>query len=180
MRFFIAVDLSDEVRKALSKVQKELRPVTDTVRWVAPDSIHITLKFLGEVHEKRIAEIDEALVGLSWKPFAVKVRGVGFFPGTRSPRVFWAGIEAPTMKDLAEQIDTRIDRLGFEKERRSFRSHITLARVRDTRIESSNGAGADKYQEQEFGSLLVDRIFLFQNTLKSAGALYDRMKEYRL
>jgi 2'-5' RNA ligase len=180
MRVFIAVDLPDSLREALSDVQRELRPLTNTVRWVAPESIHITLKFIGEVPDKRVEDIDTAITGLTWKHFAVTVRGVGFFPGTRSPRVFWAGMEAPTMEGLAEQLDTRMERLGFEKEKRTFRPHITLARARNTRIDASLVSGAARYEEQEFGVFNVDRLFLFKSTLKPSGAVYEKLKEYLL
>lgn len=180
MRIFIAVDLPSELRKALKELQRELKPVTDTARWVAPESIHITLKFIGEVPERRLEDIDRALEGLSWKPFTVAVRGVGFFPGTRSPRVFWAGMEAPTMEGLTEQLDTRLERLGFEKEKRAFRPHITLARARETRMDSSLVTAATNHEERDFGSFTVDRIFLFQSTLKPSGAVYSKLKEYLL
>src|ERR1043165_8291640 len=98
MRVFIAVDLPDEVRNELAAVQRALQHLTDSARWVAPESIHITLKFIGEIPEKRVADIDSVLTGFTWTPFNVIVRGVGFFPGNRSPRVFWAGMEAPTMR----------------------------------------------------------------------------------
>ena len=180
MRVFIAVELPNEIRKALGDVQRALRPLTDTARWVAPESIHITLKFIGEVPEKRIDEIDAAFTGLTWKPFTVTVRGVGFFPGTRSPRVFWAGMEAPTMQGLAEQLDARMEQIGFEKEKRAFRPHITLARSRDTRIDSSLVTAAAQYEEHDFGSFAVDRVFLFKSTLKPSGAVHEKLKEYLL
>jgi 2'-5' RNA ligase len=180
MRVFIAVDLPTELRKQLAELQGALQPSTDTARWVAPDSIHITLKFIGEIQEKRLEDIDSAFTGLTWKPFTVTVRGVGFFPGNRSPRVFWAGMEAPTMQNLTEEIDSRMERLGFEKEKRAFRPHITLARARDTRIDSALVTAADKYLEHEFGSFTVDRIFLFKSILKPTGAVYERIKEYLL
>ena len=180
MRVFIAVELPNEIRKALGDVQRALRPLTNTARWVAPESIHITLKFIGEVPEKRVDDIDAALAGLTWKPFTVTVRGVGFFPGTRSPRVFWAGMEAPTMQRLAEQLDRRMENLGFEKEKRAFRPHITLARARDTRIESSLVTAAAQYEEHDFGSFAVDRVFLFKSTLKPSGAVHEKLKEYLL
>ena len=180
MRVFIAVDLSNELRKGLAELQRELRPLTDTARWVAPESIHVTLKFIGEVPEKRAEDIDAALTGLTWKPFTVTVRGVGFFPGTRSPRVFWAGMEAPTMQDLAEQLDARMESLGFEKEKRAFRPHITLARARDSRIDSSLVTAASKYAEHDFGSFPVDRVFLFKSILKPSGAVYEKLREYLL
>src|SRR5215467_4464421 len=180
MRLFIAVDLPDNVRQQLGHIQQALRPLTDSARWVAPESIHITLKFLGEVPEKQIENVDSALAGLSWKPFTVTVRGVGFFPGNRSPRVFWAGLEAPTMKDMAEEVDARMERLGFDKEKRAFRPHITLARARDNRIDSSLVTASEAYQEYDFGSFVADRVFLFQSTLKSSGAVYEKLKEYLL
>jgi 2'-5' RNA ligase len=180
MRVFIAVDLPQELRKQLSDVERGLESLTDTARWVAPESIHITLKFLGEIPEKRIEEIDGALTGLTWMPFTVTVRGVGFFPGNRSPRVFWAGMEAPTMQNLTEELDSRLERLGFEKEKRAFRPHITLARARDSRIDSSLVTAASKYADHEFGSFMVDRIFLFKSILKPTGAVYERLKEYLL
>ena len=180
MRLFIAVDLPNDVRDQLAEVQRALRPLTDSARWVAPESIHITLKFLGEVPEKQLEDIDTALAGLSWKPFTVTVRGVGFFPGNRSPRVFWAGMEAPTMQGLAVELDSRMERLGFDKEKRAFRPHITLARARDNRIDSSLVTGAAQYEEHNFGSFTADRIFLFKSSLKPSGSVYEKLKEYLL
>jgi RNA 2',3'-cyclic 3'-phosphodiesterase len=180
MRVFIAVDLPNDIRRKLKELQRELRPLSNSARWVVPESIHITLKFLGEVPEKRIEEIDEALGGLTWKPFTVSVHGVGFFPGARSPRVFWAGMEAPTMQGLTEELDARMERLGFDKEKRAFRPHITLARAKDTRIDSALVTASSKYAEQDFGSFSADRIFLFQSTLKPTGAVYNKVKEYSL
>jgi 2'-5' RNA ligase len=180
MRVFIAVDLPNEIRKTLADVQYELRDLSNSVRWVSPDSIHITLKFIGEMPEKRLEDIDDALTGFTWKTFTITVRGVGFFPGKRSPRVFWAGMEAPTMKDMAEELDTRMERGGFDKEKRAFRPHITLARARDTRIDSSLVAAAEPYEQYDFGSFVADRVFLFQSTLKPSGAVYEKLKEYLL
>ena len=180
MRVFIAVDLPNEIRNELAKLQRNLNAVTDTARWVTPESIHVTLKFIGEIADKRMEEIDAALTGLTWKSFAITVRGVGFFPGNRSPRVFWAGMEAPTMQNLAEELDSRMERWGFEKEKRKFRPHITLARARDSRIDSTLITGASTYTEHNFGSFTVDRVFLFKSILKPTGAVYERLKEYLL
>lgn len=180
MRLFIAIDLPEAVRRGLGELEQELKPATGTARWVSPEAIHITLKFLGEVPEARLPEIDAGLVGLNWKPITITVRGLGFFPGKRSPRVFWAGMEAPTMPGLAEQLDTRMERLGFEKEKRVFRPHITLARARDTRIDTSLVNAAQPHEQRDFGSFVADRVFLFQSTLKPTGAVYTKLKEYLL
>src|SRR6266699_1682394 len=155
MRVFIAVELPNEIRQSLADVQRALRSLTNSSRWVAPESIHITLKFLGEVPDQRIGDIHSAITGLTWKPFNVTVRGVGFFPGTRSPRVLWAGMEAPTMQALAEQLDARMERLGFEKEKRAFRAHITLARAKNSRIDSSLVSAAAQFEEHDFGAFTV-------------------------
>jgi 2'-5' RNA ligase len=180
MRVFIAIDLPDQVRQNLAEIEQSLKPVTDTVRWVPPESIHITLKFIGEIPETRVADIDSAILGLSWKPFTIGVRGLGFFPGKRSPRVLWAGMEAPTMPGLAEQLDAKMELLGFEKEKRAFRPHITLARARDTRIDNGLVNAALEYEEYDFGSFTADRLFLFQSNLKPAGAIYTKLREYLL
>jgi 2'-5' RNA ligase len=89
-------------------------------------------------------------------------------------------MEAPTMKDMAEELDTRMERGGFDKEKRAFRPHITLARARDTRIDSSLVAAAEPYEQYDFGSFVADRVFLFQSTLKPSGAVYEKLKEYLL
>jgi 2'-5' RNA ligase len=180
MRVFIAIDLPEEIRKGLGELQRALRPVTGTARWVPPDAIHITLKFIGEVAETRIRDIDSALAGLSWKPIMVTVRGVGFFPGNRSPRVFWAGLMAPMMPGFAEKLDARLEQLGFDKDKRAFRPHITLARARENRMDNSLVAAAQSYEQHEFGSFSADRFFLFQSELKPTGAVYTKLKEYCL
>jgi len=180
MRVFIAVEVPVEIRNAFAAVQRELERSTNSARWVAAESIHITLKFIGEVPDRRVEDIHAALMALSWKPFTARIAGVGFFPGTRSPRVFWAGLEAPTMAGLAEELDSRMERIGFEKERRAFRPHVTLARSKDTRLDASLVAAASEYREYEFGSFPVDRIFLFKSTLKPSGAVYEKLREYLL
>jgi 2'-5' RNA ligase len=135
---------------------------------------------MGEIAESRIEAIDAALVNLAWKPFTVTVKGVGFFPGKRSPRVFWAGLVAPTMGELAAEIDFRLARIGFEMEDRAFRAHVTLARAKENRMEASLVAAAEEFEDSDFGSFIVDRFFLFQSSLKPGGAIYTKLKEYSL
>jgi RNA 2',3'-cyclic 3'-phosphodiesterase len=180
MRLFIAIDVPNEIRKQLKELQRDLRPMATGAKWVAAESIHVTLKFLGEVPEKRFEQIDEALGGLTWKPFTIAVHGVGFFPGARSPRVFWAGMEAPTMQGLTEELDARMEPLGFEKEKRAFRPHITLARAKTSRLEAALVAASEKYGERDFGSFTADRIYLVQSALKPTGSVYTKIKEYSL
>jgi len=180
MRVFIAIDLPEEIRNRLASMQAELRSFATSARWVAAESTHLTLKFIGEVSDKRREDIDTALAGLSWKEFPVSVKGVGFFPGTRSPRVFWAGLHASTMEGLTQEIDARLERTGFDKEKRAFRPHITLARAKTSRLESNLVKAAEKFAETDFGSFVADRCFLYQSTAKPAGSVYTKIKEYML
>src|SRR5262245_39239229 len=158
MRVFLAIDVPSEIRERLASVQEKIRPAATGARWVAPESIHVTLKFIGEMPEKRREEIDQALRGLTWKHIKVNVRGVGFFPGTRSPRVFWAGLEAASIEGLAGEIDNRLERAGFDRERRAFRPHLTLARARNTHLEKAMISAAAPFTETDFGTFTVDRI----------------------
>jgi 2'-5' RNA ligase len=180
MRVFIAIDIPEDICMRLTDMQRKLRPLTTSARWVSAESAHLTLKFLGEISETRTQQVHEALTGLTWKPFEVSVKGIGFFPGRRSPRVFWAGLEAPTMASLAEKIDTRMEWLGFEKEKRAFRPHITMARAKATPLDSALLAASASFEQQDFGVFTVDRCFLYQSTLKPSGSVHTKLKEYRL
>ena len=180
MRVFIAIDVPVEIRERLAVIQDKVRVSTDSARWVAPEAIHVTLKFIGEIPEKRREDIDLALRGLTWKHIRVSVNGVGFFPGTRSARVFWAGLEAASIEGLAEDIDARLERAGFEPERRKFRPHLTLARAKIGHFDKVMVDSAAPFAETDFGTFTVDRIFLFESTLKSGGSVYTKLKEYRL
>ena len=119
-----------------------------------------------------------SLAGLTWKPFTITVQGVGFFPGTRSPRVFWAGMEAPTMQGLAEQLDSRMERLGFEKEKRAFRPHITLARAQRYTHGFSAGFGRVASMPNTTSAPSLQTVSSCSEHLKPAGAVYDKVKEY--
>jgi 2'-5' RNA ligase len=180
MRVFIAIELPNDVRTQLKDVQRVLRPLATAAKWVSPESIHITLKFLGEVPEKRVDQIDASLASLTWKPFTIAVHGVGFFPSARSPRVFWVGMDAPTMQGLTEELDARMEPLGFESEKRAFRPHITIARAKTSRLDAALVTASATFAERNFGSFTADRINLVQSTLKPTGAVYSTIKEYLL
>jgi RNA 2',3'-cyclic 3'-phosphodiesterase len=180
MRVFIAIDVPTEIRQRLAAIQDRLRPASSAARWVSTDSIHITLKFVGEIPEGRREDIDSALTGLSWLPMSIAVRGIGFFPGVRSPRILWAGVECPTMEGLANEVDTRLVQAGFDSEKRAFRAHLTLARTKERRLESVLVKTAEPLGETEFGTFVADRCYLYQSTLRPGGSVYTRLKEYKL
>lgn len=180
MRLFIGIELPENIREGLAAVQRELRPIAPSARWVATESTHLTLKFLGEITEQRSEEFHQAMTGLTWKPFQITVKGVGFFPGTRSPRVFWAGVHAPTLEALTERIDSKMETFGFEKERRSYRAHVTLARAKRGPLDAALVTAATQFEESDFGTFNVDRCFLYQSELTSNGPVYTKLREYLL
>ena len=180
MRVFIGIELPANIQEGLSGVQRELRPAAPAARWVATESAHLTLKFLGEITEQRAEEVHQAMTGLTWKPFQITVKGIGFFPGTRSPRVFWAGLHAPTLEALSGRIDSKMETFGFEKERRSYRAHITLARAKRGPLEAALVTAASQFEETDFGSFNVDRCFLYQSELTPNGPVYTKLREFLL
>lgn len=180
IRSFIAIELPEEAKKGLARLRKELeRDEHRFVKWVDPGGIHLTLKFLGNVPSKRVAEITEAIEeaaqGIS--PFHLEISGLGAFPSLRQARVFWVGIggDVDKLSRLQQNIDSALTPLGFAKEERPFTPHLTLARIRE---------GASPGERKEFGELVastffadkyqvaVNAISLMKSQLTPAGAIY--------
>jgi 2'-5' RNA ligase len=177
MRTFIAIELDDDIRQSLGDVQRSVPVLDRAVRWVRPDSIHLTLKFLGDIVPEAVPRVAEAMetacMGIG--PFRFQVKGFGCFPGPWNPRVFWAGIEPDgnELKTLQRNIESEMQKIGMKKEKRPFRPHLTLARIR-ARIgafplpeEGGTGGEPDIIGEQD-----VTRIVLFQSELLPEGAVY--------
>ena len=136
MRIFVALDLDEEVRKRIQLFVDEVRGFAPNARWITPESLHITLKFIGEKPEPLVNQIDGALGQLAVTPFRITFSGTGFFPTPKAARVFWSGIEAePGLSELAQKIEDSLVELGIPKEQRVFSPHLTLARA-------SGGSGA--------------------------------------
>jgi 2'-5' RNA ligase len=179
MRLFVAIDLPAEVISALERLVNRLRPLA-RISWTRPDNWHLTTKFIGEWPEDRVGEIEAALRALAGRePMPIRVRGLGFFPSPRAPRVFWAAVEAPeSLAALARDMDKALARLGVEQERRPFSPHLTLARIKEpTPLDGLHGA-IEKLTLMEFGSFTADRFCLYRSTLQPGGAVYTRLAEF--
>lgn len=180
MRIFVALDVPEEVRAALRDVIVRLREAGGVARWIRPEGMHITLKFIGETPEATIPPIRNALAGLrSPSPVEMSFRGLGFFPDARRPRVFWAGIESsPNLGELATGVERALEPFGFAPEVRSFHPHLTLARLQP-------GVGAGRLREAverlgaaEFGTAGAAEFYLYQSVLKPSGAEYTRLASF--
>ena len=188
IRSFIAVELPEEVRSALHRLQAELTlPQYSFVKCVASESIHVTLKFLGNISPQKVAEItrvmEQASQGVS--PFQLQISDVGAFPNMRQPRVLWVGIKGELDKLTAWQkrIDDGLVPLGFVKETRPFTPHLTLARVREN---CSPGDRRDlgelvmKTHVEVDYKVAVNSLSLMRSQLLPGGAVYSRLAEVKL
>ena len=181
MRLFIATDLPAQVLTALSAMREQLSSGDAGVRWAPDESLHITLKFLGDVPDNQVQPIDESLQRVRASRFGAEVAGVGFFPSERAPRVFWAGVRSTELAELADNVGNCMVPLGYQSEGRGFRPHLTLARTRGkARIGSRFVEGARACRDREFGTFETDRFFLYQSRLEPSGAVYTKLGEYIL
>jgi 2'-5' RNA ligase len=182
MRLFIAVGLPEEVETKLEEFQNELKPFARDAKWVNPHNIHLTLKFLGEVKEEKVPELQEVLKqsGKNIEPVSVTVQGCGFFPNARRPSVFWAGVKTEPLLGLQKIIEERTQNLGFEGENRPYSPHLTLARFKDPRGRLSIANEAEKRKDYEFGQFITANFSLYQSVLKRSGAEYTVLKSFLL
>lgn len=140
------------------------------------ENVHVTLKFIGDVEEEMVSKILGALAEVAYvhAPFEAKVVGTGAFPNARNPRVLWIGItDGGGMSRVADAVDERLSGLGFERERRSFTPHVTVARVKAlSGIDRAMGI-LKEYEKSEFGSHVVSDVRLKKSTLTPSGSIYE-------
>jgi 2'-5' RNA ligase len=184
IRTFIALDINDAIRAELESCTEDLRQEVPerAVHWVRVASIHLTLKFLGDIHEKMVPEIEAELESAAAQilPFRMDVGGMGCFPNERRPRVIWVGVKegSGVLKKLYDAVESGLSGLGYERERRQFHPHLTLGRVRRSASRSDVERVAKALRNQHIGLLgAVDcsQVHLYRSDLKPAGAVYSRL-----
>jgi 2'-5' RNA ligase len=184
IRCFIAIRLPEDILNTISDYLNDLRKLTSNVRWVRPESIHLTLKFLGEVEPRSVERVKDQLSSISglFSPFDLCFSGSGCFPGKKRPRVFWLGMEESTENTIFEiyqWIENRLQPLGFEKEKRRYSPHLTLGRVK----RPENFSKLFAYLNENPISRLVlgvKEIYFMQSLLKPSGAEYRVIDSYIL
>lgn len=180
MRLFVALEVSAAVRENLAALLKALGAVSPQTRWVRPENLHVTLKFIGEVPETKLGDIRSALAGVrSEQSVTVDFRGLGFFPNEKHPRVFWAGIVAsPNLKTLAADIDRATEKPGIPREQRPFSPHLTLARFEPPRLPEKLRVAIQENAAREFGSLRTGELHLIESKLRPSGAEYTTVESF--
>jgi 2'-5' RNA ligase len=181
IRAFVAVNLSVPTLRAVAELQTALRaPLAKELRvaWVPPANLHLTLKFLGDIQQESAAAIGAALErGLGERaPFEVRAGGVGAFPDEARPRVLWVGLtdEGGALARLAADVETWLEALGFPREARPFRPHLTIGRVKDGH--TSVAAAFAPHRETSFGTSSIREVVLYESRLRARGAEYVALR----
>jgi len=183
MRLFIALPLEKTVEDYLSRLILQLKQKGGAVKWVAPQNIHLTVRFLGDTDEKIIDPLKHELDGVvaRHRNISTALDRLGAFPNLKRPRVIWIGLgeHLDAMRELAADTEQAVRSLGFEPETKSFRPHLTLGRVRDARDVGQlvDYIGLCKVEKTGF---MLDRLVLFKSTLTPRGPIYDRLHEAML
>jgi 2'-5' RNA ligase len=181
MRLFTAIDPPPDVLAAIEALLERLTP-TARIKWSPPSNMHVTTKFIGEWPEDRLGEIATALGALpARESIPIAIRGLGFFPNPHSPRVFWAGIEAPAaLADLARDTDGALSKLGIASESRAYSPHLTLARIKERVPMQKLQAAIAALDSLEFGGFTADRFYLYLSRMQQAGSVYTKLSEFPL
>jgi|ERR1051326_7269880 2'-5' RNA ligase len=194
MRLFIALDIDAAIRERIQRFMDGVRGIAPDARWVRPESLHVTLKFIGEKPPETVTKIQEVLTSVKGSPIAITFRGHGFFPTAKSARVFWIGVEAgPELAALAKSVDDATATLGVPKEDHAFSPHLTLAR-------GGNRSGAPAWRKgdapnrnfktlqdklaalpaPEFGTMTAQAFFLYESKLMRGGSQYTKIGQFSL
>ena len=187
IRAFIAIELPQEIKVQLRELQQRLKVgKEEAVKWVEPEAIHLTLKFLGNITWKKVEEISQAVspVVKEVRPFALRPEGLGAFPNLRAPRVVWVGVggDLEVLLTLQGRVDQALSLLGFEREK-GFSPHLTLGRVREKappRIRELLGRELGELEVPGMTSFQVASVSLMRSTLTPSGAIYSRLASFAL
>jgi 2'-5' RNA ligase len=193
MRLFVALDIEEAIRERIARFVEGVRGFAPDARWVRAESLHVTLKFIGEVAAGELNGIQGALVGVRNDALPLEFRGCGFFPNPKSARVFWVGIQGgEALAGLAGSVDRGLEAVGVQREKHAYTPHLTLAR-------GAGGSGAPRWRKgdgensqfaklqqklalltAEFGTMTAREFFLYQSQLSPKGSRYTKVARYGL
>jgi 2'-5' RNA ligase len=176
VRLFAAIEIDPAICERLVRVQKELRGFDRAIRWLTPDQMHLTIKFLGEVPDGDVPVVCDALKSIAEETpaFDLEVHGLGCFPERGGVRIVWAGLREPTgaLVECREHCETLFAELGFKQEHRGFAPHLTIGRVKEARSSEEIRLAVERHADYAGGAQGVDEIVLFESVLKREGAQY--------
>jgi len=184
IRTFIAFTLPRAIISAIGSIQEDLKTYGLRVRWIPPENIHLTLKFLGEINPDDVSRIIAAIESAATKqrPFFLSIGAVGVFPGLSRARVIWAGLtgQVDALAGIHHSLDTGLKKIGFPEEVRKFKGHLTIGRIKE-KIDPKKLDGAITAC-RDFSSkpFAADKLILFKSDLQASGAVYTRLASISL
>jgi 2'-5' RNA ligase len=184
IRSFIAIEIPEDIQDAMGRIQERLRSADVNVRWTQPHSIHLTVKFLGDVPDADIPKVCEVMKSVSSlrRPFELTACGLGSFPAKGAPRIIWVGFsgELDALAKLVDDMERGIaDGLGIPPENRAFHPHLTLGRVKSSRDAERLRKLMDQCDPAELGTFTAEGVTLFMSKLSRDGSIYTPMAETR-
>jgi 2'-5' RNA ligase len=181
MRLFVALAIPAEVRENLASLIRDLKSVDPHPKWINPDNLHVTLKFVGEVAPEKVLEIGDALADVRTQPRVIaEFRGIGFFPDERRPSVVWVGIEpSDILSTLAAEVNRVLAIVTVPREVKALVPHLTIARLKETRLSACLRNEIEKRKSCAFGTLAANEFHLIESKLKSSGAEYTTLRSFR-
>ena len=185
LRTFVAVEISAAIRARANGIIDALGGSAADVTWVEPHNLHLTLKFLGDVHQREIVDVCRAVArGASQvAPFSLEVHGAGAFPNAARPRTVWLGAAegAAQMVVLHDRVEAALADLGYREEHRRFQTHLTIGRVRGAGPGITELGGLLQQQaDVSVGSMDVQKLTVFSSTLTATGPIYEVLGTARL
>jgi len=182
IRAFLAIDLNRAIRETLTQFQDQAASILP-VKWMSPESMHLTIKFLGDIEHEQITVLQDVLrdVAKGTESFSLTIKGLGGFPSLQNPRILWAGVagDVDHLEVLVSCVESALSPLGYAKEDRPYRPHLTLSRIQSHARKIGNIFETSRFLKKEwmFGSVTINRLCLFQSQLTPNGATYSRLWE---
>ena len=192
MRLFVALDIDSTIRERIARFLDGVCEFAPEARWVRAESLHLTLKFIGEQPDRKLDAIMQSLAGIHSAAATLNFHGYGFFPTARSARVFWIGVDADEhLAKLAGLVEEALEPLSIKPEGRAFSPHLTLARGKSAapqrRSDDRPNRAFQRLQEKlsalpppEFGTMTAREFFLYQSKLSPAGSQYTQLQRFPL
>lgn len=181
IRLFIAIHLPDTVMDYLTGVIENLKPLDPNIKWVHPANLHLTLKFLGETPDDKLEEIRQHLSLIHQQDIKLSFKGLGCFPNIVNPKVLWIGLsgDIPALVKLSRDVDKKMAKCGFKKEKRPFAPHITLARIKNNISEELKREILNQ-TKIEYDDFICKRFSLIESQLTPKGSIYTDIEQYPL
>lgn len=184
MRTFIAIELNNAIKQELAGLQDKFKTAGADVKWVKPENVHLTLKFLGNIDEEKAGKVKSILdnIASKYKKFQISLFKIGCFPRLEHPRVVWVGIDqgCADIEEIAKNLEEELEGIGFAKEKRPFSAHLTLGRVRSPKGRAELVQKIKALEVHSSASLDVAELVLFKSTLTPTASIYTPLHASKL